>query len=85
MKTKPITPWERLSRQYHRTLTKALYPRRVTMWVYPKDKLSGEPGWSLTDLAERVRAADQLGYDVRLVWKEDGLNVQYVERFVEPS
>jgi hypothetical protein len=83
MKTKPVTPWERLSRKYHRALAKAMYPRRVTMWVYPKDKL--ETGWSLTGLSERVRAADQLGYDVRLIWKDDGLTVQYVERFVEPD
>jgi L-alanine-DL-glutamate epimerase-like enolase superfamily enzyme len=49
------------------------------MWFYPKSKL-GE-SWALNDLAERVQAADQLGYDVRLVVDGNGnLSVEYVER-----
>jgi hypothetical protein len=49
------------------------------MWFYPKGKLS-EGGWKLDDLAERVQAADQLGYDVKLRMADDGLRVEYVKR-----
>jgi hypothetical protein len=78
MKNKPVTPYDRLIRAVRRYVSSVLYPKKKTMWVYPKDKLS--QGWSLSDLYERVAAADQLGYDVRLRIGETGLVVEYVER-----
>lgn len=52
------------------------------MWRYPADKIN--TGWALGDLAERVRAADQLNNDVVLVWNDNeatkGLEVWYRKR-----
>jgi L-alanine-DL-glutamate epimerase-like enolase superfamily enzyme len=76
---KPITPYARLLAAANRFESRVLYPKRKIMWFYPKSKL-GE-SWALNDLAERVQAADQLGYDVRLVVDGNGnLSVEYVER-----
>lgn len=73
-----VNPYETLKKEAQEWIRRALNPHRQSMWVYPKDKL-GE-GWALVDLAERVRAASQLGYRVELVWKDDGLHVEYVKR-----
>lgn len=50
----------------------------ITMWMYPKDKLN--EGWSLHDLYERTKAAEQLGYDVQLVATDQGLSVCYKKK-----
>lgn len=75
---KPITPYERLLRKARAFATDALYPMRRTMWFYPANRITEE--WRLGDLAQRVRAADQLGWDVRLRWEDRGLVVEYVKR-----
>lgn len=53
-------------------------PHTRGMWRYPREKLA--TGFRLDDLYERIRAADQLGYDVRLRAEDDGLHVEYVKR-----
>jgi hypothetical protein len=58
------------------------HPQRKVMWRYPKDKLSTQ--WSLADLYERVAAANQLDYDVRLTANDDGLLVEYIKRTTIP-
>lgn len=73
-------PYTELKREACDWIRKAMNPQRVAMWSYPKESLRQDQGWRLDELAERVRAADQLGYDVRLLWKDDGLHVQYVKR-----
>jgi hypothetical protein len=78
MKEKPVTPYARLLEKVNDFASKVAYPRRVAMFWYAKAKLGD--GWSLTDLYERTKAADQLGYDVVLLAKDDGLHVQYVQR-----
>jgi hypothetical protein len=78
MKTKPITPYQRLMDDFKAFANAVEFRKRKPMWNYPKDKLDG--GWDLTDLYERVAAADQLGYDVRLLATEGGLEVQYIEK-----
>ena len=55
-----------------------MYRKKVGMWHYPKDKLS--EGWTLTDVYERVAAAEQLGYDVVLKAPKKGLEVEYIEK-----
>lgn len=72
------TPYQRLAEDFAAYKTKVVYPRRVGMWSYPKARLS--EGWSLLDLYERAKAAEQLGYDVILLPKDDGLHVQYVQK-----
>lgn len=75
MKENPYTRLLRISRQFAADVS---YARRRTMWQYPKEKLAGS--WRLDDLAERVQAADQLGYDVQLKVDEGALRVDYVKR-----
>lgn len=78
MKAKPITPYARLLADVRKFASAIKYATRKTMWVYPKGTLGG--GWNLTDLYERAKAADQLGYDVHVVPVEDGLRVEYRKR-----
>lgn len=77
MKTKPITPYQRLLSEIRKYCFEVKHPHTVTMWHYPKAKL-GE-GWSLTDLYERTKAAEQLGYSVQLQALDIGLSVRYVK------
>lgn len=76
---KRIGPYQQLQERVKQWLRPVVYPSRVTMWVYPKDKLN-TGWWELTSLYERVLAADQLGFDVMLLAKEDGLRVEYITR-----
>lgn len=77
MKDKPIAPYARLLDSIKRFAYSVKYPRRRTMWTYPKNKLNDS--WALGDLAQRVQAAEQLGYDVHLRNTADGLVVEYVK------
>jgi hypothetical protein len=79
MKEKPVTPYQRLMNQFSAWANECIMRGRISMWRYPKDKLS-ETNWRLADLWERVAAADQLGYDVQLSAKDDGLHVEYVKK-----
>lgn len=71
-------PYNRLKRICTKWAGSVIYPHKRLMWRYPKDKITHS--WRLDDLAERVQAADQLGYDVKLEWRNDGLAVLYVKR-----
>jgi len=78
-RTKRIMPYERLMQRVCMYQSKVVSPRVRGLWSYPKDRLA--EGWPLTSLYERTKAADTLGYDVRLRAMEDGsLRVEYVER-----
>lgn len=68
-------PYTTLKEEFRKYVIAAKHPHRKAMWTYPKAKLS--EGWALTDLSERVAAADQLGYDVVLTSTENGLEVYY--------
>ena len=78
MKTKPITPYQRLMDDFKAFANTVEFRKRKNMWTYPKNKLNER--WPLKDLYERVAAADQLGYDVRLLATEGDLEVQYIEK-----
>lgn len=78
MKTKPITPYQHLLDEIKAWAFKVTNRHTVAMWHYPKARLTD--GWSVLDLYERTKAAEQLGYDVVLKSKDDGLHVQYVKR-----
>lgn len=77
MKEKTVTPYARLKSAVLRYISAVEYPTRRLMWTYPKAKLA--ENWRLDALAERVAAAEQLGYAVRLRMVEDGLRVEYVK------
>jgi hypothetical protein len=76
VKTKPVTPYARLKTEFANFVDLVLYPHTKLLWTYPKARL--DEGWTLSNLAERVSAAAQLGYDVVLTRSENGdLVVQY--------
>lgn len=75
MKPKPINPYERLKREFREYASAIEYPHTKVMWRYPKERL--HEGWTLANLAERVAAAEQIGYDVILQSDDEGLRVIY--------
>ncbi len=77
-RSKPITPYERLLREFNRFQSKVKFPKKRNMWTYEKDKLGR--GWELNTLYQRVAAAETLGYDVQLYATEHGLEVKYVQK-----
>lgn len=78
MKTKPISPYERLMNEFKRFANDVEFRKKITMWVYPKNKLT--ESWQVKDLYERVAAAEQLGYDVQLFATDGGLEVRYIQK-----
>ena len=52
------------------------------MFIYPKEELN--TNWSIPQLYERVVAADQLGYDVKLKATTEGLEFWYEKRIEIP-
>lgn len=78
MKAKPISPYQRLMDRFKEFANKIEYREKITMWVYPKNKLT--ESWSLKDLYERVAAAEQLNYDVQLLATDGGLEVKYIKK-----
>jgi hypothetical protein len=75
MKTKPITPYQRLKDESRKYCFDVEYRHKVEMHYYRDAKKGGT--WKLDDLAHKVDAAKQLGYDVQLENKDDGLHVYY--------
>jgi hypothetical protein len=78
MKAKPVTPYQRLLRQAQVFANKVQYRRKIGLWTYPKNKMNLR--WDLSDLAERVAAAQQLGYEVQIENVEGSLKVYYVKK-----
>lgn len=73
-----INPYTRLQRIAMEWASSVLYPHTQTMWTYPKERLDGL--WRLTNLNERVEAAEQLGYRVIIESNEQGLVVKYEKK-----
>jgi len=69
MRTNPYT---QLKNRFTAFANKVFGRRVVPMWNYRKE--------TLPDLYERVSAAQQLGYEVRLVAKEDQIFVEYTQK-----
>lgn len=81
MAEKRKNPYTRLLDEIKDWCNKVRYRHQVSMWFYPKDRLI--EGWSLNDLYERTKAAEQLGYDVVVVANDKGLSVTYVKKVPE--
>ena len=81
MKTKPINPYSTLLNRVQKFRSQVIAPVTKSMWQYPKNRL--DEGWLLKDLWERTAAANQLGYDVKLVASDAGLEVKYVKRPID--
>jgi hypothetical protein len=78
MKTKPVTPYARLLKQFIKYCDYVEYRDNRKMFLFKRDELL--KGYSLSDVYERTRAADQLGFDVILRTDADGLHVEYIRR-----
>lgn len=78
---KPVNPYSRLLQEIRTFVLNLRNRKTVTMWRYPKEKL--QQGWSLTDLWDRVSAANQIGWEVIIEAGDDGLTVKY--RSPEPK
>ena len=75
---KRFNPYTALLDRAQKFRSQVINPVTKFMWNYPKSDL--KIGWPLDDLYQRVAAADTLGYDVKLVAAERGLEVSYVKR-----
>lgn len=77
-KNKPITPYQRLLDDYRGFINKVRYANRIIMFSNPKETLAR--GYRMDDIWERVKVAEQLGYDVILEAKDDALQFVYRKR-----
>lgn len=77
MKKKPINPYTTLKNIGIEWADKIKYRHKVEMWHYTTKQLTDH--YDLKQLWERVAAAGQLGYDVELEAKGDGLYVYYIK------
>ena len=77
-KKNQITPYQRLAEEFDKFRHRVRFPRIVAMFYYPKSSLYNN--WSLLNLYKHTKSAEQLGYDVQLYAKDDGLHVKYVQK-----
>jgi hypothetical protein len=85
--TKKETAYKRVRRLAQQFAAKVEYPRRRFMFSYGTDAKKPGHSWSLYDLTERVRAAQQIGgWRIELSWNDaQGLVVHYVEQPQTPE
>lgn len=74
-----VNPYTALRDKCRRWALAVTNPDKRTMFFYPAEKIN-DARWKLDDLHQRVAAADQLGYDVKLAVEDRGLVVYYVKR-----
>ena len=72
-----VNPYTQLRNSVVEWIRRVLTRPGVPMFHYPAKTIATDK-WCVGDRAERVRAADQLGYEVRLRWSDEGLQVEYV-------
>ena len=77
-----INPYQRLLDKIVSFCGSLKYRHTVLMFTYPKEEL--DANWSMKQLYERVAAADQLGYDVKLKATTEGLEFWYEKRVEIP-
>ena len=80
MKVKPITPYQRLHEKFELFVFNVKYPRKVLVWRYDQKLINSHSVWAMSELQQRVIAANHLGYDVMLESNEYGLDVFYRKR-----
>ena len=84
MAAKPITPYQRLVKDARDWVFEVRYAHSVVMFQFPKAS-EQDVSYRLDNLYQRVKAADQLGYDVKLEALDGGaLHVRYVKRAGDP-
>jgi hypothetical protein len=85
VKTKPENPYNRLKQRFQEFADSVKFAQRISMFRFGADEIREGQGFTLSDVRERVRAANQLEYDVLLIADENGdLRLQYRKRPVYP-
>lgn len=80
-KAKRKNPYQMLFDKIIDFCSKVKYRHKVCMFNYDKPEEGSEFSFDLQDLYERTRAADQLGYEVRMeVNDSDNLCAYYVKK-----
>lgn len=77
---KPKNPYALLKLSAQEFVRKCLTRRTVTCMLFKKENVESGAGYDMRDLSQRVQAAQQLGWDVRVRWTDAGLQVEYVEK-----
>lgn len=72
---KKKNPYQRLLEDIKEWCLNVRSRHEVIMWLYPKNRLN--EGWTLHELYERTRAAEQLGYEIYVTADDRGLHVLY--------
>lgn len=76
--TKRVNPYTRLQTECREWAFSVTHPRRKTLFRY--DDVTSGASWALESLRQRVLAADQLGFDVRLRVENKSLIAEYTKR-----
>ena len=82
MMEKRQNPYQRLQEECRKWAKTVVYAHERLMWRFPAKTLHTDR-WGLVNTAERVQAADQLGYECVLRWRggeDGGLEVVYRKR-----
>ena len=78
-KTKPITPYQRLLTAVRQYIVQVNYPHTVLTYYFSKKGIDNNSGYSLQGLRERIIAARDLGYEIKLREKDGDIKVYYVK------
>ena len=82
--TKRKPPYDHLLARFEALRDAVEAPARREMFVLPKDSIKEQP-YLMFEVAERVQAANTLGWNVQLRWdKTRGLVIEYVKRVRVP-
>ena len=76
-------PYTRLRDEYRKWASSIIAPQVFGMFKLEGARTPGK-AWRIHDLCERVAAADQIGFHVRLRVDGDDLLVEYVKRAPPP-
>lgn len=69
-----VNPYERLKEQFKKYVDSCEYRKSNTMFVLNKNG-----SYSMSDIYERILAANQLGHDVQLFAKDGQITIKYIE------
>jgi len=78
MTTKRLNPYQYLLKQVREVITKIKYRETKNMFFYSYKNLG--KAWSMTQIYERTKAAEQLGYDVQVKTTDKGLQFFYIKK-----
>lgn len=78
MTTKRLNPYQYLLNEVRDLLTAIKYRKTKNMLFYAAKELNR--GYDLSQIKERIAAADQLGYDVQVIIVDGGLQFFYIKK-----